>query len=154
MKPMNPEELERMVHQTLRSLPNRRAPATLEARVLSAIAHRATVAWWHKSFAYWPAWVRATFLAGSGSLAAAAVIAGIYLQSGPDTALYVQFFGPWIETSSRVLAFGRSLGDVAATVFRAIPPWWLYGAAAFLAGLYALLFGLCATAYRTLWAHR
>ena len=30
MERMNPEQLEKMVHSALRSLPNRRAPATLE----------------------------------------------------------------------------------------------------------------------------
>ena len=34
----DPEKLERLIHQTLRSLPNRRAPHTLEARVLAALA--------------------------------------------------------------------------------------------------------------------
>jgi len=35
MKP-TPEELERIIHQTLRSLPPRRAPHSLESRVLVA----------------------------------------------------------------------------------------------------------------------
>src|SRR4051812_24357140 len=48
-------QLEALVHHELRALPLRKAPATLESRVLAAIEHQAAVAWYHKSWAYWPA---------------------------------------------------------------------------------------------------
>ena len=55
MKPrMNPDELERFIHQTLRALPDRKAPGTLEARVLAEVERRAAIPWWHKSWSYWP----------------------------------------------------------------------------------------------------
>ena len=41
MNRLNPEQLEKMVHAALRSLPDRRAPASLEARVLAAVQARA-----------------------------------------------------------------------------------------------------------------
>ena len=37
MNANNPQDLEKLIHCTLRSLPDRRAPATLEHRVLAAI---------------------------------------------------------------------------------------------------------------------
>ena len=59
MKKMTPEELEEFIHRELCGLPVRPAPSTLEARVLAAIEHRARIAWYHKSWSYWPAAVRA-----------------------------------------------------------------------------------------------
>src|SRR6185369_1483903 len=56
------ERLEQAIHRELRSLPPRRAPRTLEARVLAEIQRRATIAWYHKSWSYWPAPVRAAFI--------------------------------------------------------------------------------------------
>jgi hypothetical protein len=46
------------------------------------------------------------------------------------------------------------LADIIALIGRDIPAWWLYGAAAFVAGLYAMLVGVGAAAYRTLWTNR
>jgi hypothetical protein len=54
----------------------------------------------------------------------------------------------------RIVALVRGFGDFIALVGRSIPTLWIYGAIAFVAGLYAMLFGLGAAAYRTLWAHR
>ena len=48
MNKMTPEELEQFIHRELRGLPVRRAPSTLEGRVLAAIEHRASIAWYHQ----------------------------------------------------------------------------------------------------------
>ena len=72
---MTPDELEKFIHRTLRSLPDRRAPATLEARVAAALEARAAIPWWHKSWTYWPQWVRALFVLFCGGLAALVVVA-------------------------------------------------------------------------------
>jgi hypothetical protein len=59
-----------------------------------------------------------------------------------------------LDWGGRIVALVRGVADFIALVGRNIPTLWLYGAVAFVAGLYAMLFGLGATAYRTLWAHR
>ena len=154
MERMNPEQLEKMVHSALRSLPNRRAPATLEARVRAAFEAQAAIPWWHKSYAYWPSPVRVAFLALCAGLAGLLVFAVVSLQAGIDSAELNGTFAPVLAWGSRIVALGRGLADFVALVGRNIPTLWLYGTVAFVAGLYAMLFGLGAAAYRTLWTHR
>ena len=154
MERMNPEEIEKLVHTALRALPDRRAPATLEMRVLAALERRAALPWWHQSWSYWPQWVRAGFLLFCGGLAGLLVFGGIYLQAGFDAGPVRDALAPAMELVNQVRALGHVLADLAALAGRHIPIWWLYAAIAFVAGLYAMLFGLGAAAYRTLWSHR
>ena len=149
---MNPEQLEKTVHAALRSLPLRKAPATLEARVLAEIARQASIPWWHKSYAYWPLGARIAFLIISGGLANFVLFAVVYVQAGFDAAQFTTAFGSWFDFGARTLGAFRAVLDIGAVVVRNIPPLWLYGAIAFVAAAYAMLFGLGAAAYRALWA--
>ena len=81
MNPMTPEELEKFIHENLRSLPSRRAPRTLESRVLAALEHQAMIPWYHRSWSHWPAAMRAGFLIVALGVAAA-VLTGFYLGFG------------------------------------------------------------------------
>lgn len=151
MSKHDPEELEKMIHRTLRSLPERRAPRSLEHRVLAAIEARQALPWWHKSFVHWPQAVKAVFLLLSGALAA--VLVTLALRAGSDlgTPASVQ---NTLTTLGHLRAIGGSLADTCSAVVRNIPALWLYGGLAFLTFLYASLIGLGATAYRTLFHHR
>jgi len=152
MKPrMNPDELERFIHQTLRALPDRKAPGTLEARVLAEVERRAAIPWWHKSWSYWPQMVRAAFLVLCGALA---VVAGLYIQAGFDATRFQAAGAPVLDLATQVWSVARNIGDFVAMVARHISPLWFYGVIAAIASLYAMLFGLGAAAYRTLWARR
>ncbi|MDD2763055.1 MAG: hypothetical protein PHE83_03655 [Opitutaceae bacterium] len=153
MERLNPEQLEQMVHAALRSLPDRRAPASLEARLLAEIERRAAIPWWHKSYAGWPGWARIVFLGLCGGLACLLVFAGIYVQTGFDAAQTSGTLASALAFAHRVLAIGHGLSDFGLLIGRTIPALWFYGVVAFIAGLYAMLFGLGATAYRILWAH-
>lgn len=151
MKKMTPEELEQFIHQNLRSLPPRRAPRTLEARVMAALEQRAAIAWYHKSWSYWPAAVRAAFLALATGVSGAAVTAFYLLSTGVDTA---SLSGELADRFSGVLRLGSIVtgaSDFLSLVIRNTPPLWLYGGAAFLAVMYVSFFGLGAAAYRTLY---
>ena len=57
----------------------------------------------------------------------------------------------WIQTVSAVFT---GIGNFCETLYRSIPPLWLYGGVAFIGVMYAALFGLGATAYRLLYANR
>lgn len=73
---MNPDpdpQLERLVHEALRALPPRRAPATLAPRVLAAIAARQRVPWYRRAWPDWPRACQAAFFAF-----AAAVVGALY----------------------------------------------------------------------------
>jgi len=154
MERLNPEQLEKMVHAALRTLPDRHAPASLEARVLAAVEARAAIPWWHKSWSYWPQWVRAVFLVFCAGLAGLLVYTGVYIQTGFDAAQTSGTLAPMLAFANRVLGIGRGLADFVMLVARHVPSLWIYGAIAFVAGLYAMLLGLGAAAYRTLWVHR
>jgi hypothetical protein len=153
MERMTPEQIEKMVHTALRSLPDRRAPASLEARVHAALEARANILWWHKSWSYWPQAVRAAFLVLGGGVAAAMVFAGFYFQAGADSAALNHALAPVLTLGGQVAGVVRGIGDFFALVMRHIPALWLYGTIVLFAGVYAMLVGLGAAAYRTLWAH-
>jgi hypothetical protein len=151
MNKMTPEELEKFIHRELRGLPVRSAPSTLEARVLAAIEHRASIAWYHKSWSYWPAAVRALFLAVITGLAGAAIGAFyLFMQGAPLTQA-------WTEVGSGFAVLTRLYGAAAWTVnflgqiVGSIPPLWLYGSLVSIGLLYALFIGLGAATYRMLY---
>lgn len=152
LPPENPRDpLEAAIHRTLRVQPLRRAPRSLEHRVLAELARRASLPWWHQSFAFWPAPVRAAFFVLS-AIAAAALVAGVYVVSASASQQFAS------EVAGRLgwLGFIRQLGstatDTLVVVGRSIPTLWLFGGAVLFAGAYATLIGAGAVAYRT-WHH-
>jgi len=151
MKKLNEQELEQFIHSTLRSLPARRAPRSLESRVLAALEQQAMIPWYHKSWSYWPQAVRAAFLVlatgVSGGVMAAFYLglntveqSGLAAQAGERLGLFTSIYhvGAWIF-------------NLGAQIVGSIPPLWLYGGAAFVALMYATFFGLGAAAYRSLY---
>ena len=149
MNTHNEKDLERLVHRTLRSLPERRAPRTLEHRVLAAIAAQAALPWYRHSFASWPLAARAAFLAVSLTVATAiALLGSLGLTPLKDGFTWLAaHLGP-LQRAGAVLA------TTAESLFNAIPNLWLYSGLALVGLAYVSLFGLGATAYRTLIAKR
>ena len=152
--PENNEKLERLIHRTLRELPARRAPRSLESRVLAELERRAALSWWHLSFAHWPGAVRAAFFVLSAAVAAGLVAAIFVMTRSTGSAALASGIADhfaWLSTA-------RGLYDTAAgatgAVWRAIPPLWLYGTLAFVAACYTTLVGVGAAAYRTFQAQR
>ena len=138
----DPEEaLDRRLDRTLRELPQRRAPATLEYRVLGELRRRAALPWWRRSFAHWPLLARALFLAICGASIRLALLGGDTAAAG------VRSFS-WARQLGTLAASG---GNLAALLARTAPPLWLYDGIAVCGVLYAILFGLGAAAYRTLY---
>lgn len=148
--PDHEKNLERFVHQALRELPPRRAPRSLEARVLAELSRRAALPWWKQDFVHWPAAARGAFLVTSAALAAALVWVLGGLNVAPATEAISANFA-WITT---LRAITDGVGNLAAIVFRSVSPVWFYGGAIAVVALYAALFGLGTAAYRTLYANR
>lgn len=148
---MNDQELEKFIHRELRSLPPRRAPRSLESRVLSAIEQRAAVAWWHKSWSYWPTPVKAAFAVVATLFAGAVVTAGYAFAGGADLSAAMTAAGERLEVFVTLYNLGAWVVDFGAYLFDTIPPLWLYGGLGFVAFLYVTFFGLGAAAYRTLY---
>lgn len=150
----SPEELEKFIHQTLRSLPDRRAPRSLEDRVFAAIAARASLPWWKQSYAQWPLAARCAFLVFSGAIVHLALMATVWVMSSSGGAHLASTVAAEFAWVARVNAAIAGINHLFSVIVRSIPPVWLYGSLAVFAAVYAMLFGLGATAYRTLYAHR
>jgi hypothetical protein len=150
---MNKQEAEQKLEQTLNralgGLPLRRAPATLEARVVSELQRRAALPWWRVSFASWPVGARVAFVLICAALVAATILGGASAYVGGNSwnegfALVLSWVHPFLAVLS-------SAGGLAAMLMRVIPPLWLYGGLGLGILLYVMLFGLGAAAYRTLY---
>ena len=135
------EAPEQLLDRALRALPLRRAPPTLESRVLRELERRAALAWWRRSFAQWPLPARAGFLVTCAVLISAAFLGGAAVMAT------VRSLG-WAREVGILLSSSANLADLLA---RSTPPAWLYGGLGVCAVLYVVLFGLGAALYRTLY---
>jgi hypothetical protein len=150
----NGDKLEHLIHRTLRDLPGRTAPRSLEQRVLAEIARRAALPWWRKSFTHWPVPARAAFLVLLIGVVKVVLMAAVWVMAGFDVAQFREAFATqftWMEGGFAVV---RAVTDFFGIMARNIPPLWLYGGLAFVATLYVTLFGLGAAAYKALYAQR
>jgi hypothetical protein len=137
------DEIERQITRALRDQPPRRAPVNLERRVLAQIESGATAVGWRRGFAHWPVAARVVFLAASVGVVKLALMAGMWLVTPFDSpALSVSLPSQvaWLQT------LFVAIGSVARTV----PSVWIHVGIAILAVMYAALFGIGATAYRTM----
>jgi hypothetical protein len=142
-------EMEARLGQALRGLPERRAPATLESRVLDALARRVPLPWWRRSFGEWPAAARVAFGVTSTVLvvltALAAAAANANLGSlGASHALST----PVLHDASVFFVITRTLSVSLASILSSS---WVIGCLIASAVLYAALFGLAIAGYRTLY---
>jgi hypothetical protein len=135
------DSLEGLLERTLHELPLRRAPPTLESRVLCELQRRAALPWWRRSFAHWPLAARAVFVVICGALIRLAFLGGAAAVAG---ALSLS----WAREIGVLMASG---GNLATLLARTLPLSWLYEGIAACAVLYAVLFGLGAAVYRTLY---
>jgi len=148
---MSPEQLEQLVGRELRALPPRRAPVTLESRVLAALEQQAMIPWYHKSWSYWPAAIRAVFLAGATGVAGS-LLAGFYLGFNRlDSSALTAQAGERFSLFTKIYHAMAWMAEFGSQVISSIPSLWLYGGLALVAALYATFFGLGAAAYRTLY---
>jgi hypothetical protein len=148
----SPDRLEKFIHQALRSLPDRPAPQSLEARVLATIAARKSQPWWKQSFTQWPLAARAVFLLLSGSLVALLVLG--WMNAGIERPDLASTFAKQVAFFETLRQSARALAELCMAGLRNIPAIWLYGGLGCLAALYATVFGIGAAAYRTLYASR
>jgi hypothetical protein len=143
------QRLEQALNRALSGLPPRRAPASLEARVLDELARRAALPWWRLGFAQWPAVARVAFVLICAALIAATISGGVsaFVEArslNEVSALALRGMQPF-------LGLIASVGGLTSLLLRLIPPLWLYGGLAFGILMYLALFGLGAAAYHTLY---
>jgi hypothetical protein len=150
MKPMDDNELEQRISQWARQLPPRKAPRSLEMRVLAAIAAREALPWWRKSFAHWPAAIRVVFLGVTAALAAGTVWILLGAMGATSVEAAGEVFTAPLAWWHNLNAASRSLLDL---VLRALPPSamsWIYLSLGLVAAAYVALIGAGAAMYRVL----
>ncbi len=142
-------EMEARLGQALRMLPDRRAPATLESRVLDALARRTPLPWWRRSFGEWPAAARIAFGVTSTLLVVLTVLAAAAANAnlgslGASHALAT----PVLHDASVLFVIMRTLSVSLTSILSSS---WVLGCLIASAALYAALFGLAIAGYRTLY---
>jgi hypothetical protein len=148
------DPLEKFVHETLRALPERKAPAALEGRVMAEIMRRASLPWWHRSWSYWPQSVRAAFLIFSAGLSSAVIYWTVQLFTGQATGPVGRAASSASQQWSALGAVYRTFANLGGNFFSAIPQTWIYAAAIGFIIVNMTVIGVGATAYRTLWQSR
>jgi hypothetical protein len=147
--PENHEQrLERLIQQTLRELPARRAPASLEQRVFAEIERRASRPWWQQSYAHWPLVARCAFLIGSAVVLKIVIMAAVWVLVGFESASFVAAFSNSYAWLQALTDLAGSIWQFCAAVLSTVPRFWVYAGAVCLAAMYATLFGLGAFVYR------
>lgn len=152
--PDHNEKLERLIARTLRELPVRRAPPSLESRVLAELERRAALPWWRQSFVHWSVPARVAFIVVCAGLAKLALMATVWVTAGFDAGRFKEAFASQYAWMHRISSVATGVVEFFDIVLRNLPPLWLYGGLAFVAMMYVALFGLGAAAYRTLYASR
>jgi len=141
------QRLERLAGAQLGALPPLRAPASLESRVMAAIALRA-LPWYRRGFGHWPFWAKAAFVL------LAALIA--YLLSGQSVAVYNGAHAQLTAPGGAVAEVGgwlnvlRALGASVVAIARAVPASWLVLGTGMIFTCYATLVAGGVFAYRTI----
>lgn len=155
MARLTPEQLEQQIHAVLREQPTRRAPMSLEARVMGEIARRQAQPWWQKSFSYWPSSVRLAFVVVATGLMAAMVLGSMQVFGVVSAETTSQIVRPFTDAWATLRAAGSALASLKPDFMSGISHQWLYLALGVIGAAYAMMIGLGATAYRVLWAqHR
>jgi hypothetical protein len=138
-------EIETRLGQALRGLPERRAPATLESRVLDTLARRAPLPWWRRDFREWPAPARVAF----GVTSAALIVLTVLAAAAANADLASQALStPVLHEASVLFVIARTLNNSLTTLLSSS---WVLGCLIASAALYAALFGLAIAGYRTLY---
>lgn len=131
---MHHDPLEKPIHQLLRNLPDRTAPATLEGRVMATITARQSLAWWKRPLTQWPAFWRGLFLIVSVFIGIAGVAGFLIIhRDGAGHFFAALHFGPWLETLTLGRAFvtiGHALRLVGDALPKLLPRDWVLAAAA------------------------
>lgn len=135
-------ELERQLTRALKEQPLRRAPSTLEQRVFAQLETSAATARWRRGFAHWPVAARVAFLAASVGVVKLALSMAMWLSS-PLASPALSF-----DLPSQV-AWLQTLLVAIASVVRTVPSLWIHAGVVILLVMYAALFSIGASAYRT-----
>jgi hypothetical protein len=144
--------LERLIGRVLRDQPLRRAPPTLETRVLARSEARARTASPHRSLAAWPRAARVGFVVAACVSTALVLIAWSWFASHFAATRPDPHVASWIAGLHTAASDLARAGELTTQIGRAVPRAWVYGGFLITTILYATLFGPVIVAYRMLGA--
>jgi hypothetical protein len=148
--PNDPDDRERQlaawVDEAVRHMPMRRAPASLEVRVLDDIRRASRQAGWRRGFMHWSASIRAAFVIASLAAMVTLLWMGVGNVGDAESGVFA-----WLQPGMAAITLA---GELTMRLGALIPTTWLYAVVGAGGLLYAALFGLGATAYRTLYLPR
>jgi hypothetical protein len=154
MNPNDSKNLEEFVRKALAAVPERRAPRSLEVRVLAEIDRRAALPWWRRSYAHWPLPARGVFFVAAAAAAVVLIAAGMTVFRDSDavrSAGEVARHFAWLEVAGSAL---ETLLSATRNIVLSLPALWVYGALAMVGACYAMLIGVGAAAYQTYFVRR
>lgn len=148
------QKLEHLLQKTLRELPPRRAPASLEQRVLAELGRRAALPWWRKSYAHWPLLARCAFLLSSAVIAKAVIMSTVWIMLGFESSSAAAAVATPVVWLLSFADLASSWVEFAGAVLSSVPRFWIYAGVVCLTAMYATLFGVGAFVYRLFHGNR
>lgn len=136
------------IDRELRRLPLPKAPPTLAPRVLAAIAARAHLPWWKKSWTHWPFGLRALFLGFLVAATAGLLYAGSQFAPGESLAAAAERVGDYFSLLTPVWQLLSALGIAFASMLRSGGQVLLWSVIATATVMYLTCVGLGTVFYR------
>src|SRR5260370_32738736 len=125
----DPHKLESLLDHLARSQPLRRAPASLQTRVLAQLALRyRPMPWWRKGFTHWPLSARVAFLIASYGFVRLAIAGVMSIVAFVGSREVAGTAISWVHSGAEALSATASM---CSLIVHTIPSSWLYGMAGF-----------------------
>ncbi len=140
--PHREQQLEHLTHEALRQLPQCSAPASLQARVLSEIEHRAALQARGAGISRWPVAVRALLIAVCTLSVPLLWMLIARVRGHMSQALAGSGVAQLVHGVSSTSHTVLSLGELAARLAHLIPKEWLLGGLFIVGAVYAVLLAL------------
>jgi hypothetical protein len=109
MNPKDERELEALVGQELRQLPDLLAPGSLVHRVMLAVHQREALPWYRRSWPAWPAALQVVSILLMAVFAGGLMALTIYPSWVPGLETAGGLMGDWLQTAAYWLAQGFAL---------------------------------------------
>jgi hypothetical protein len=139
------EKLTRLIGTLLDGQPPRRAPSSLQARVLAAVQARESASGWALGFTHWPRAAQIAFTLVALGVVKLTLLAAEWGAATLGTAsLY--------KGAVHDVSWTWTLVEAVMISVRSIPELWLWGISALVASVYLGCLSISAVAYRALYA--
>ena len=148
----NHDKLEQEISRELKALPELTAPAAVAGRVMAAIARRAQVPWYRRSWVAWPVAAQGTALAAMLVLFGGLCLAGWEFSHAETTTQALHRAGHWFSGFNTIGSLFNIFADAALVVVKKLGTTFLVACLAVAALGYAIFLGLGTVYFRLAFA--